>query len=116
MDDVTAYAQKYNPGVPLEKRLIRTVQAWANVLLLREALQIADAAGNLSGEGIRNAFETLQNYNVGLGAPPLTYTGSDHRPASTVNLYVIRGGKFELLARVDLMERWPDKWPTWLGY
>jgi branched-chain amino acid transport system substrate-binding protein len=76
----------------------------------------ADTAGNLTGEGIRQAFETLQSYDLGLGSSPVTYTASDHRPASAVNIYIIRNGTFELLQRVDLKERWPDLWPTWLGY
>jgi len=113
---VMEYAQKYNPNVPPEKRLVRTVQAWGDVLLLWEAMKRADAAGDLSGEGIRKAFETLENYDLGLGAPPVTFTPTDHRPGSAVNLYIIRGGGFELLTRVDLKERWPDLWPTWLGY
>ena len=116
MNDVIEYAKKYNPGVPVENRLIRTIQAWNNVLLLWEAMKRADTAGNLTGEGIRQAFETLQAYELGLGSSPVTYTATDHRPASAVNIYIIRGGKFELLQRVDLKERWPDLWPTWLGY
>jgi branched-chain amino acid transport system substrate-binding protein len=47
-----AYAKKYNPGVPQDKRTIHTVQAWASVLGLAEALRRADKAGDLSGEGI----------------------------------------------------------------
>ncbi len=116
MDDVVEYAQKYNPGVSLEKRLIRTVQAWGDVLLLWEAMKRADTAGNLTGEGIKDAFETLQNFDIGLGAPPVTFTATDHRPASAVNLYIIRENQFELLSRVDLKERWPDLWDDWLGY
>jgi branched-chain amino acid transport system substrate-binding protein len=46
MDKVVEYAKKYNPGVPLEKRLIRSVQAWANVLALSEAMKRADKAGD----------------------------------------------------------------------
>jgi len=116
MDQVKACAQKYNPGVPLESRLIRTVQAWANVLLLKEALLRADKAGQLNGPGIKAALETIQALDVGLGVPKLTYTAADHRPASQVRLYRIKGGKFELLANVDLKAKWPDLWPKWLGY
>jgi branched-chain amino acid transport system substrate-binding protein len=76
----------------------------------------ADAAGNLTGEGIKQAFETLQDFDVGLGVPPATYTATDHRPASSINIYIVRGGEFELLERVDLKGTWPDLWPTWLGY
>ena len=49
MDQVVAYAKKVNPSVPQDKRLLRTTQAWANVLLMAEALKRADKAGDLSG-------------------------------------------------------------------
>ena len=36
MDKVVEYAKKYNPGIPLEKRTIHTVQAWAMHWALRK--------------------------------------------------------------------------------
>ena len=45
MDKIKAYAKKFNPGVPENKRLIRTVQAWGAVLLLWDAMKRADKAG-----------------------------------------------------------------------
>ena len=117
MDKVVEYGKKYNPGIPVEKRLIRTIQAWANVLALREALTRADKAGGLSGENIlRNGFETFKGVDIGLRVPPLTYTSKDHRVAGKVPIYIIKNGKIELLATPDLKSRWPDKWPTWLGW
>jgi len=114
MDKVVASAQKYNPAV--KDRLIRTVQAWANVLVLTEAMKRADKAGELNGPGIMKAFESLKDFDIGLGVPPLTYTATDHRPTSRVRIYQIRGGKFVLLKEVDLKAKWPDKWPEWLGW
>ena len=118
MDKVVAYAQKYNPGIPREKRLIRTVQAWGDVLILWEALKRADKAGDLSGESVlKNGFETMKNFDIGLGAPPVTYTSSDHRVAGQVPIYELKNGKFVLVERVDLKGRWPDKWAkAWLGW
>ena len=117
MDKVVEYGKKYNPGIPVEKRLIRTIQAWANVLALREALTRADKAGGLSGENIlRNGFETFKGVDIGLRVPPLTYTSKDHRVAGKVPIYIIKNGKIELLTTPDLKSRWPDKWPTWLGW
>jgi branched-chain amino acid transport system substrate-binding protein len=82
MDKVVEYAKKYNPGVPAEKRLIRTVQAWGDVMILWEALNRADKAGDLSGESIlKNGFETMKDFDIGLGAPPVTFTATDHRVA-----------------------------------
>jgi branched-chain amino acid transport system substrate-binding protein len=117
MDKVVEYGKKYNPGIPTEKRLIRTIQAWANVLALREALVRADKAGGLSGENIlRNGFETFKGVDIGLRVPLLTYTSKDHRVAGKVPIYEIKNGKIVLLATPDLKSRWPKKWPTWLGW
>ncbi len=118
MDIVVKYAKKYNPGVPLEKRLVRSIQAWANVLALWEAMKRADAAGDLTGPGIlKKGFETLKGHDVGLSVPPLTYTPTDHRIAGQVPIYEVKSGKFSLVELVDLKGRWPDKWANeWLGW
>lgn len=118
MDKVVEYAKKYNPSVPLEKRLVRTVQGWGAVMILWEALNRADKAGDLSGEGIlTKGFETLKDYDIGLGAAPITFTASDHRPAGAVPIYELKGGKFQLVQKVDLKSRWPEKWEKeWIGW
>jgi branched-chain amino acid transport system substrate-binding protein len=117
MDKVVEYGKKYNPGIPMEKRLVRTIQAWANVLALREALVRADKAGGLSGENIlKKGFETFRGVDIGLRVPPLTYTATDHRVAGKVPIYEIQNGKIIHLATPDLKSRWPKKWPQWLGW
>jgi len=118
MDKVVEYAKKYNPGIPLEKRTIHTVQAWANVLGLAEALKRADKAGDLTGESIlKNGFETMVNYEVGLSVAPATFTAKDHRSQSEAKIYEWKDGKFSLIAAVDLKKRWPEKWANeWLGW
>ena len=119
MDQVVAYAKKVNPSVPQDKRLLRTTQAWANVLLMAEALKRADKAGDLSGESIvKNGFETMKDWQMALGGiAPLTYTADDHRPQSVINVYQYGKGKFNLLEKVDLKARWPEKWDKeWLGW
>jgi branched-chain amino acid transport system substrate-binding protein len=117
MDKVLEYGKKYNPGIPIEKRLVRTIQAWANVLALREALVRADKSGGLSGENIlKKGFETFDGVNIGLRVPSLTYTATDHRVAGKVPIYEIQNGKIVHLTTPDLKNRWPDKWPQWLGW
>jgi len=118
MDKVVEYAKKYNPGVPVEKRTIHTVQAWANALGLAEALRRADKAGDLSGPGILSkGFETMRGYEIGLGIAPATFTATDHRSQSEAKIYEYTGGQFNLIAEVDLKERWPEKWEKeWLGW
>lgn len=118
MDKVVEYAKRYNPGIPLEKRLIRTIRAWGDVLILWEALKRADNSRDLSGESIlKNGFETMENFDIGLGAPPVTFTSSDHRVAGQVSIYGWKNGKFSVVERVDLKSRWPKKWANeWVGW
>ena len=118
MDKIKIYGRKYNPGVPTERRLIRTIQAWANVLALREALKRADTAGDFSGESImKQGFETFEKFDLGLGVSPLTYTSTDHRASGEVNIYQIENQKFVFLTKIDLKGRWPAQWAgDWFGW
>ncbi len=118
MDIVVKTAKKYNPGVPLKKRLIRTIQAWGDAMITWEALKRADKAGDLSGPGIMTkGFETLRNFDIGLGASPITFTATDHRPTTGCLIQEWKNGKFQEVERVDLKKRWPEKWAKeWLGW
>jgi len=129
MDKVVEYTKKINPNVPQENRLVRTVQSWVDVLLMREALVKADKAGKLfdksgkdlpqevRGPAVKEAFESIREWTPGLGRAPITITPTDHRPGSLVRVYVIRDRKFTQLAAVDLKKRWPEKWDKdWLGW
>ncbi len=118
MDKVMEYAKRYNPGVPAEKRTIHTLQAWASALGMAEAMRRADKAGDLTGEGIlRKGFETMNNYEIGLGMSPVTFTATDHRPMSLVPVYKVKGGKFNKFTEVDLKKMYPDKWANkWIGW
>jgi branched-chain amino acid transport system substrate-binding protein len=118
MDIVVATAKKYNPGIPQEKRLIRTIQAWGDALITWESLIRADKAGAMTGDGVmKQGFETLRNYDLGLGASPVTFTADDHRPTTGCLVQEWTGEKFQEVERVDLKERWPDKWAeAWLGW
>jgi len=118
MDVVLASAKKYNPGVPQAKRLIRTIQAWGDALILWEALKRADKAGDLSGPGImKKGFETFRKFDIGLGASPITFTATDHRPTTGCLVQEWKNGKFQEVERVDLKARWPEKWEKeWLGW
>jgi branched-chain amino acid transport system substrate-binding protein len=118
MDKIKIYGRKYHPGLPAARRLIRTTQAWANVLALREALMRADSAADLSGESImRNGFETFDGFDIGLRVSPLTYTATDHRASGEVNIYQIKNQKFVFTTTIDLKGRWPEKWATeWFGW
>jgi branched-chain amino acid transport system substrate-binding protein len=118
MDKVVEYAKKYNPGIPLEKRLIRSVQAWGDTLVVWEAMKRADKAGDLTGPGImKKGFETMRNFHIGLGAGDVTYTPTDHRGATGCLVQEWKDDKFQKVEFVDVKARWPKQWATeWLGW
>ncbi len=117
MDKVIEYGKKINPGVAQEARMIRTVQAWVQVLMMAEGMRRADKAGKLTGPGLKEALETFRGWTPGLGLQPITLTARDHRPGSMVPIYRIKGGKFGLVKNVDLKAKWPKQWDgEWLGY
>jgi branched-chain amino acid transport system substrate-binding protein len=117
MDKVVEYAKKINPGVPEDARMIRTIQAWAQVLMMAEGMRRADKAGKLTGPGLKEALETLKGWTPGLGLPPVTLSATDHRPGSVVPVYRVKGGKFELVKNVDLRAKWSRQWDgEFFGY
>ncbi len=118
MEQIKGYGKRYHPGVSTNKRSIRTVQAWANVLALREALKRADSTADLSGENIlKTGFETFDEVDLGLSISPLTFTSTDHRASGQVNIYEIKNQQFIFMTKIDLKGRWPEKWAKdWLGW
>lgn len=121
MDKVIEYTKKVNPGVPLEKRDIRTVQGWLKVAMAAGALAIADKKGPLSGPAIKEALESFRDwypFNTpnALGRPGTTITDQDHRPSPISGLYTIKDGKIVLLKQINMKEQFPDKWESWMGW
>jgi branched-chain amino acid transport system substrate-binding protein len=121
MDKVIEYAKKINPGVPIEKRDIRTVQAWVKVSLAATGVGIADKKGKLDGPAIKASLESLKdwypfNAKDALGRPPTTITDTDHRPSPVSLLYIIKDGKITFFNKINMKEKFPDKWESWLGW
>ena len=115
---VIEYCKKLNPGVPLENRLIRTVQGWVKVTLAVEAMKRADKAGKLNGPGIKDAFESMRQW-PGLrefGGQLVTITPTDHRYSSVVRVGRVIRGKPQTVAEIDMRAKFPDKWASWLGW
>ncbi len=121
MDEVIKYCKKVNPGVPLEKRTVRTVQGWLKVAVAVGGLTRADKAGKLEGPAIKAALESFRGWSPfetegAFGRPPYTITPTDHRPSSIANVYWIKDQKIQLLEKIDMKKEFPDKWDSWLGW
>jgi branched-chain amino acid transport system substrate-binding protein len=114
----------YNADVPGMKRLVEFnkgrppktaldtnyVRGWVAGLLWTEALRRADKAGNLTGEGIRKAFETMNDFDLGSLGPHVTFTATDHRATTKTAIYAIKDGALARVKEYELPRR-----PEWLG-
>lgn len=90
MKKIVKVHEKWHPG---EKGTNVYVEGWVNILSVSEALRMADKAGNLTPAGIRDAFEKFKDFDTGGLAPPLTFTGTDHRASMAAKIYEIKNNK-----------------------
>ena len=115
---VHEYALKLDPNTPLDKRHVREVQGWVKVSLAVEAMKKADKAGQLTGPGIKEAFETFRNW-PGLkdfGGQLVTITPTDHRYTPVVRIGRVVNGKPMTVGEIDMKQKFSDKWDSWLGW
>ena len=87
------------------------IRGYVSMMVLAEALTIADKKGQLNGPGVKAALETLKDFDTGgLAANKITFTATDHRPFMTVNIMEFQKGALVLKQSPDL----PRK-AEWLG-
>ena len=106
------------PGMKLIKEVTKDqyqnthyVRGWVSMMVLCEALKIADKKGELTGPGVKAALETFKDYDTGGLTSKLTYAAGDHRPNMSAKIYEYQGGKMVQKATIEL----PRK-KEWLGY
>jgi branched-chain amino acid transport system substrate-binding protein len=107
MKKLVEWHQKNHPGDVHDTNYVR---GWSYVMVWSEALKRADKAGKLTGPGIREALESLKDFDLGGLSPPVTYSATDHRATTKVSLYQVKGGKLEKVKEYEQ----PRK-PEWLG-
>ena len=94
-----------------QPQVVHYIRGYVSMMVLAEALKIADKNGQLNGPGVKAALETLKDFDTGgLAASKITFTATDHRPFMTVNIMEFQGGKLVLKQTTDL----PRK-AEWLG-
>jgi branched-chain amino acid transport system substrate-binding protein len=84
------------------------MRGWLWVIVAAEAIK--RAGPNLTGESVKNALESLREFDTWGLTPPFTYTNEDHRPTNRARLVQIKGGKVTLLREVTV-----DRDMKWIG-
>ena len=105
------------PGMKLIKEVTKGqhqnthyVRGWVSMMVLCEALKIADKKGQLNGPGVKAALETFKDFDTGGLTSKITYAPGDHRPNMSAKVYEYGKGKMGLKATIEL----PRK-AEWLG-
>ncbi len=88
-------------GKPAPKEMASTVYYNRGVLIAAihlEAVRHAVKAkpdGKVTGDDVRRGFEKIQDFKLGGLVPPLKITANDHEGGGLVQIWQVKGGKFE---------------------
>src|SRR5262245_49183962 len=86
----------YNRGV---------LVAALHVEAIRNALK-AKPDGKITGADVKNGFEKISNFTLGGLVPPLKITPTDHEGGGLVQIWQVKGGKFEKVT--DWFSAYPE--------
>ncbi len=88
-------------GKPAPKEMASTVFYNRGVLIaalhveaIRNALK-AKPDGKITGDDVKKGFEKISNFTLGGLVPPLKVTPQDHEGGGLVQIWQVKGGKFE---------------------
>ena len=70
-------------------------QGWTVASFVTEAIERAEATGEISGEAIHAAFETFDGLESGGVTVPVTFTATDHRGVKGMRIFEVRDGKWQ---------------------
>jgi branched-chain amino acid transport system substrate-binding protein len=99
-------------GKPAPKEMASTVFYNRGVLIgalhveaIRNALK-AKPDGKITGADVKGGFEKISNFTLGGLVPPLKITNTDHEGGGLVQIWQVKGGKFEKVT--DWYAAYPD--------
>jgi branched-chain amino acid transport system substrate-binding protein len=90
--DADAYLR--TKGSSIEEKGLLYGQGWWVMAFMTEGIRRAAATGEVTGESIRAALETLDGLETGGVTSPVTYTATDHRGIKGMRIFQVQGGKW----------------------
>ena len=93
--DAEAYLQGQGSSIA-EKGLLYG-QGWWTMAIMIEGVRRAAEAGEVTGDTIKTALETLDSFSTGGVSAHVTYTPSDHRGIKGLRLFRVSGGSWQPL-------------------
>lgn len=87
-------------GKTIEDINQKFIQGWTAAKIMVEGVKIAaekNPEGDITGAQIREGLETLNNFDLGGLAAPLTFTADNHAGTEQTRLGIVKDGKWEQL-------------------
>jgi len=100
IQEIWKYNEKYHPDRKVIE--LQYVYGWLYGMLIEEALK--KAGDNITGEGLKDALETITNFDSGGIAPPLTFSSKDHRGSYSFKLSMANPEKGTFESFTDWIE------------
>jgi branched-chain amino acid transport system substrate-binding protein len=86
-------------GSDLATEGLHYVQGWWTMALMAEGIRRVDEAGNeMTGENIRAALETIQNFDTQGVTAPISFSSTSHRGNNALRLFQVENGQWTQLS------------------
>jgi len=83
-------------GSSIEEKGLLYGQGWWMMAIFFEGIRATAAAGNeLTGENIRAAFESMQDFDTGGVTMPISFSATDHRGMTSMRIYRVEAGSWQ---------------------
>ncbi len=92
-DDVRKFAE--SKGEDLNKLGLHYTQGWVTMEVMVAGIEkVVKDGKSVTGENIRAALETINNFDTGGVTAPITFTPTDHRGNKALKLFKVEGGQW----------------------
>ena len=93
-----------------QPQMTHYLRGFVSTMVMVEGMKMAAEGGKVTGSSIKEALETMRDYDpMGL-APAISFFPDDHRPSMAINVCTVKDGKLEFLETVAL-----PRDSKWLG-
>ena len=93
-DDAAKWLKDH--GSSLEAKGLHYTQGWWTMAVMAEGIKrVLDQNKEVTGENIRAALETIQNFDTGGVTSPISFSPTSHRGNNSLRLFQVEGGKWK---------------------
>ena len=86
-------------GSDLSEKGLHYVQGWWTMAIMAEGIRLVDEAGDeMTGENIRAALESIQNFDTQGVTAPISFSPTSHRGNNALRLFEVSGGEWSQLS------------------